>query len=203
MTGLAYKGGLQRSRSKVGGATQRLSVYPIKNGKAKNIFAGDPVRVSNGTLDIGTNTAAVVGVAQSFHWVDDTVKQPVYRNYFPSGTSASNIRNEDFTQPWALVDDDPHGTWIIQAKATVAVSGLGTLGRVQAAGTGSTVTGRSACTVSTGAGVSVTTNAMFRIVGVYKIGESTSSGAVNNDWDSTGGTDQTIVEVVFCNHLYG
>lgn len=203
MTGLAYKGGLQRSRTKTGPANQRLTAYPIKNGKAKNFFSGDPVRVSNGTLDIGTNTAQAWGVGVSYHWLDDSIKQPVYRSYFPTGTSCTGGVNEGFKQPFALVDDDPSGTWIIQSKTTVAVSGLGALGRIQGAGTGSTVTGRSACTVSCGAGVSLTTNAMFRVVGVYRIGDVTSSGSTINDWDSTGGTDQTLVEVIFCNHVFG
>ena len=203
MAGISYKGGLTRSRSKVGSATQRLSPYPIKNGKAKNFFSGDPVRVSNGTLDIGTNTAAVLGVAVSFQWLDDASKQPVWRNYFPSATSATGGYFEGFRQPFALVDDDPHGTWIIKADTTVAISSLGALALCNGAGTGSTVTGRSAATVSIGGTATSAGNAMFRIVNVYRVDEATSSGAVRNEWDATGGTDDTIVEVVFQNHVYG
>lgn len=203
MAGIGYKGGLTRSRSKTGGATQRLSAYPIKHGKAKNIFAGDPVRVSNGYLDIGINTAAVLGTAVSFQWIDDASRQPVWRNYFPSGTSAGNGRIDGWQFPFALVDDDPQGTWIIKADTSVPVSSLGALALCNGAGTGSTVTGRSAATVSIGGTATSAGNAMFRVVGVYRVAEATSAGATINDWDNTGGTANTIVEVVFSNHLYG
>lgn len=203
MAGINYAGGLTRSRSKTGKASQRLSPFPIKNGKARSFYRGTPCRVSNGYLEVGQNTSPVVGVAQSFQWIDDGSKQPVWRSYFPSGTSATNGFLEGWQFPVALVDDDPLGTWLIKANTTVAVSSLGALARVQGAGNGNAVTGRSTATCSVGAGVSVTSNAMFRVVGVYRVGEATSSGAVTNDWDATGGTPATIVEVLFCNHLYG
>lgn len=207
---IAYKGGFQRSRSVTGINNQALRAYPIKNGKAKNFYSGDPVTVSNGTLEIAgntnTSTGQTVGVAISFCWIDDSIRQPVYRSYFPTGTSqAGSQYNEGYNQPFALVDDNPKGTWIIASDTTVAVSGLGQLARVTAAGTGTVIgqNGRSNARVDfSGTAVSVA-NAMVRVVGVYRIGEATSAGATLNTWDATGGIDHTIVEVIFSNHMYG
>jgi hypothetical protein len=108
--------GLNRSRSITGGSGHRLRAYPIKNGKNKAFYSGDPVRLSNGTLDIATNTAAVLGVARSYHWIDDLSNRPQYSMSFPAGTSNKGTQvNEGFAQPFALVDDDPMGTWIIRS----------------------------------------------------------------------------------------
>lgn len=206
---IPYKGGFQRSRSVTGNNVQALRAYPIKNGKAKNFYAGDPVTVSNGTLEIAGNTdtsvAQPIGVAVSFQWIDDSLRQPVFRSYFPTGTSAAPGYFEGYNQPFALVDDNPKGTWIIAADTTVAVSGIGRLARVTAAGTGTVIgqQGRSNARVDfSGTAVSIA-NAMVRVVGVYRIGEATSSGATLNAYDNTGGIDHTIVEVIFSNHMYG
>jgi hypothetical protein len=202
---IPYKGGFQRSRSVTGDTAQALRAYPIKNGKAKNFYAGDPVTVSNGTLDIAANNGSPVGVALSFQWIDDAARVPVFRSYFPTGTSAAPGYFEGYNQPFALVDDNPKGTWIIAADTTVAVSGLGALARVTAAGTGTVIgqNGRSKARIDTSGTAVSAGNAMVRIVGVYRIGEATSSGATLNTWDATGGIDGTIVEVIFSNHLYG
>jgi hypothetical protein len=40
---------------------------------------------------------------------------------------------------------------------------------------------------------------MFRILGPYRIGATTSAGGEDNNFDST----STLLEVVFSNHLYG
>lgn len=197
-TNVPFTGGLTRSRTLGGGSSFALNSYPIQNGMAKNIFAGDPVRTSTGWLDIALNTAAVLGVARSFHWVDKTTKRPQYSNYFPSGTSnGNNARNEGFTTPFALVDDDPHGTWIIKADASVAATLIGELARVTNAGTGSTVTGRSACEIDPSGSAVSAGNAMFRILGPYRISDVTSAGALENIM----GEEQTLLEVVFSNHI--
>lgn len=143
---VSFPAGLNRSRSNSGKPTGRLRAYPIKNGKAKNFYKGTPVRLSNGTLDVATNTAAVLGVGQSYHWIDDTTNRPQYSDVFPTGTSnKGSFYNEGFTTPFALVDDDPHGTWIIKTDASVSGGELGTLARVTNAGTKSGAYNRDRC----------------------------------------------------------
>lgn len=201
---VAFLGGLTRSRSITGSATGRLRAYPIRNGVHVALYSGDPVRVSStGVLTVGINTAAVLGVARQFVWVDKTTGQPQFSKFIAANTSTKNGQNIDgFTSPIAFVDDDPKSTWIIRTDTSVSAGRLGSLCIVTNAGTGSTATGRSAAEAdvhdsltSVSAGL-----AMFRIMGVYKIGEITSAGGVQNDWNND---PDTLLEVMFQNHLYG
>lgn len=200
---VSFLGGLTRSRQFTGGSSGRLRAYPIQNGHTVSMFSGGPVKVSTasgaGTLDVATNNAPVVGVARSFHWIDKLTNQPQYSKYFPSGTSnKGSLYNEGFNTPFALVDDDPFATFIIATETSVSAGNLGSLARVTNAGAGSTFTGRSTARADlSGTAVSVA-NAMFRITGIYRVGEITSAGGEDNDWNST----STLVEVQFQNHLY-
>jgi hypothetical protein len=192
--------GLNRSRSITGGSGHRLRAYPIKNGKNKAFFSGDPVRLSNGTLDIATNLLPVLGVARSYHWVDDLSNRPQYSMSFPAGTSNKGLQvNEGFNQPFALVDDDPMGTWIIRSETSTSAGQIGTVSKVTGAGTQFGVYGRSACRADvSGSSVSVA-DGMFRIIGLYRISEITSAGGTDNAFDADA---NTLLEVTFVNHLY-
>jgi hypothetical protein len=201
---VSFLSGLTRSRQNSGGSCGRLRAYAIQNGHTVAMYKGGPVKISTasgaGTLDVATNNAAVVGVAQSFHWIDKLTNQPQYGKYFPAATSnKGSLYNEGFTTPFALVDDDPHGTWIISTETSVSAGNVGSLARVTNAGAGSTFTGRSTAELDLSGTAVSAGNAMFRIVGLYKVGEITSAGGEENDWNST----STLVEVVFSNHVFG
>jgi len=196
-----YIGGLVRSRT-VGAGSTRLKAYPIKNGAHSAMYTGTPVKLSAGTLDVATNNAPVVGVAQSFAWIDKTTGQPQYSKYIPANTSQKNSGNlEGYTSPFALVDDNPMGTFICKTDASVASTVIGELARVTNAGAGSAVTGRGACEVDpTGTAVSAG-NSLFRVVDIYRIGDVTSAGALDNGFESSLMTS-TLLEVVLANHIY-
>ena len=197
---VSYITGLTRSRSNVGGTTHRLKAYPCRNGNHPVLYAGTPVRLSLGGLKVALNTTAVLGVAKSFGWVDKTTGQPQYSQYIPANTSSKNSTlHEGFTSPFALVDDNPHGTWIIASDLSVSAGQLGTLARVTNGAAGSAVTKRSTCEVDPSGTTVSAGDAMFRIMDVYRISEITSAGGEDNSWNSP----STLFEVVFSNHLYG
>lgn len=196
---VSYLTGLTRARQVSGSSNQRLNAYPIQNSHQSAIYSGTPVKLSAGTLDVATNSAAVLGVAHSFQWIDKTTGQPQYSKYIPATTSNKNSGyNEGFTTPFALVDDNPHGTWTISTETSVSAGNLGALARVTNAGAGSAVTGRSTAELDLSGTAVSAGNAMFRIVGLKRLSEITSAGGEDNNWDST----STLVEVVFQNHLY-
>lgn len=203
---VSYLGGLTRSRSIGASSKGKFNAYPIQNGHQAAMYTGTPVKLSAGTLDVATNGAPVLGVAQSFHWIDKLTNQPQYSGYFPATTSnKGNLYNEGFNTPFALVDDDPFATWIIATETSVSAGNLGMLARVTAAGNGSTVTKRSAAkadlsgtAVSAGDDSAGVQNAMFTIVGLHRIGAVTSAGGEENDWNST----STLLEVQFVRHQY-
>jgi hypothetical protein len=201
---VSFLGGFTRSRQLVGGSSGRLKAYPIQNGHTVAMYSGGPVKISTasgaGTLDVATNSAAVVGVARSFHWIDKLTNTPQYQKYFPANTSnKGSLYNEGFNTPFALVDDDPHGTWIVSTETSVSAGNIGSLARVTNAGAGSTFTGRSTAEVDLSGTAVSAGNAMVRIIDKYRVSEITSAGGEDNDFNST----STLVEVVFSNHLFG
>ena len=80
-------------------------LIPIASGYATNIFYGDVVKLANtGTLqkDTGTSTVAANGVAGIFMgctYTNPSTKQPVWSQYWPASTVASDAQ--------AYVVDDP------------------------------------------------------------------------------------------------
>lgn len=197
---VSFIGGLTRSRSIGANSKGRLKAYPIQNGHQAAMYSGSPVKLSAGTLDIATNSAAVLGVARSFQWIDKTTGQPQYSKYFPASTSnKNNGYNEGYTTPFALVDDDPKGTFIISTETSVSAGNLGALARVTNAGAGSAVTGRSSAELDLSGTAVSAGNAMFRIIGTYRVSEITSAGGEDNDWNAP----STLLEVMFSNHVYG
>jgi len=196
---VSYITGLTRSRSNSGSTSHRLKAYPILNGNHLVMYAGTPVKLSGGGLDVATNNAAVLGVAKSFAWIDKTTGQPQYSQTIPANTTSKNSGYlEGFNQPFALVDDNPHGTWIIASDLSVSAGQLGTLARVTNATAGSATTKRSQCELDPSGTAVSAGNAMFRIVDIFKISEITSAGGEDNSWNSP----STLFEVAFSNHLY-
>lgn len=128
--------GLKPSRMRGGAANSGgMNTYPIASAYAQNIFTGDLV-VFSATGDIEvllSTTDKAVGVFMGVNYEADGV--PTWSKYWPTGTSASNIK--------ALVVDDPNATFIIQADASVSAGDLNSQNFNVTLGAGSTVTGRS------------------------------------------------------------
>ena len=117
------------------GNAPRANKYTITSGLAENIFSGDLcILTADGVLTPHTATETNnIGV---FAGVSYTASDGsyVYSEYWPSGTTATNII--------AYVYDDPYIVYKIQSAGTPTQASIGECADV-VAGTGSTVTGRS------------------------------------------------------------
>ena len=112
--------------------------YNIANGLASNIFHGDLVMMSAGNLTpVATTTDYAVGVFVGCEYTDPTSKQPTFSRYFPANTSSA-IGN-----PVGFVSDDPYGSFMIQADASVTAGDINGMNFAVTLGSGSTVTGNS------------------------------------------------------------
>jgi hypothetical protein len=146
----------------------RPKAYTIATGYAANVFAGDPVKLTDagvvqlGTSD-GTRTGTVdgislLGVFAGVEYTDSTGK-PVVSNFWPASTSATNVR--------AFVYDDPETLFDVQytnpSSGTTVQTAVGEECDVTdyAAPGGSTSTGLSSCQI----GAIQTTSGQFQIVG--------------------------------------
>jgi hypothetical protein len=132
----------------------RANAYTIATGYAANIFKGDPVKLVSTVTGTGvqlatsdgtrTGTVAgitVLGVFAGCEYIDANGK-PTVSNFWPTGTTATNIV--------AYVYDDPATVFSVQADGSVAATYVGAetdLTGFSAPG-GSTVTGLSSATVS-------------------------------------------------------
>ena len=100
------------------GATRQI---PIASGYATNIFNGDVVKlVGSGTLekDAGTATATPVGVFMGCSYTNPATKQPVFSQYYPANTVASDIV--------AFVVDDPDTLFqVAVVSGTTVVASVG------------------------------------------------------------------------------
>jgi hypothetical protein len=144
------------------GATRQI---PIASGYAANVFYGDVVKLINdGTLqkDTGTTTATPVGVFLGCQYTDPTLGYVVQKQYFPTGTVASDIV--------AFVADDPDQLFkVALVSGTTVIAGYGrtivgnNVPLVQNAG--STATGNSAVAVN-GASANTTISLPLRIIDV-------------------------------------
>lgn len=167
--------------------------YPIATGYAQNLFNGDVVQISGGTIvrsamdatsSPGTAVAGTIGIFVGCSYTNPSTGQKLFAQYWPSGTVAQDAV--------AYVVDDPRA--VFKAVVTVQGSSLGntstTVGNlnpfyvgsnlymVGANGgvAGSTTTGNSAQSVSggvitsgtSGAGVRVTSALPWRMVGVVE-----------------------------------
>ena len=98
-----------------------LRQIKIASGYASNIFNGDLVTlVAGGTIekDTGTATATPVGIFMGCTYTDPNLNYLVHRQYWPTGTVASDA--------YAYVCDDPDALFLIQANATCGQEVIGT-----------------------------------------------------------------------------
>ena len=140
----------------------------INNAYGSNIFYGQPVSVnSSGVLiaDTGTTAVAATGVVGVFvgcSFTDPNLKIPVYKQYWPTGTVA--------TDAYAYVVDDPDVVMQIQADDAVTQAALGAnIGF--STFSGDTATGNSE-TSADAASINTTATLPLRIVGFVNGPES-------------------------------
>lgn len=133
----------------------------IASGYAANIFFGQPVSVvANGVVEVAavTTTAPATGVTGVFvgcTYTDPNLNIPVYKQYWPTGTVASDA--------FAYIVDDPDIVMQVQADDTVPQTALGANISLNAS-SGSTGTGNSTTSADV-AGIAVTAALPLRIVG--------------------------------------
>ena len=180
------------------GATRKL---PIEYNYSENIFYGDVVQISGGTVvrssmsaasSPGTAVAGTIGIFLGCSYTSPTTGQKLFAQYYPASTAANDIE--------AIVVDDPRalmkvvvttqGTSLANTSTTVGYLNPYYIGSnlymVGGAGgvTGSTTTGNSAQSVSgavvtsgtSGAGDRVTSALPWRMVGVVTDTAYTLSG---------------------------
>jgi hypothetical protein len=160
----------------------------IASGEGTSIFFGDAVKLTGGyiTRDPADSAMAPVGVFMGCTYTDPNSNQKVFKQYFPSGTVASDIK--------AYVVDDYDALF----KVAVVSSGTTISGVTQAAvgfnaalvdNTGSTITGDSLVAISA---TTATTNTLpVRIVDV-----------VPDTANSLGSYTEVIVKWNFGMHQY-
>lgn len=133
----------------------------IASGYAANIFFGQPVSVvANGVVEVATVTTTapatgVTGVFVGCTYTDPNLNIPVYKQYWPTGTVASDA--------FAYIVDDPDIVMQVQADDTVPQTALGANISLNAS-SGSTGTGNSTTSADV-AGIAVTAALPLRIVG--------------------------------------
>jgi len=191
------------------GATRKL---PIANAYAQNIFYGDVVQLSSGTVvrssmsaasSPGTAVAGTLGIFLGCSYTSPSTGQKLFAQYYPASTAANDIE--------AIVVDDPRalmkvvvttqGTSLANSGTTVGYlnpyyvgSNLYMIGGAGGV-TGSTTTGNSAQSVSgavvtsgtSGAGDRFTTALPWRMVGVVTDTAYTLTGT-----GSTSGSSATV-----------
>lgn len=140
----------------------------INNAYSANIFYGQPVSINASGVVIaetGTSNVAATGVVGVFvgcTFTDPNLKIPVYKQYWPTGTVA--------TDAFAYIVDDPDVVMQIQADDTVAQTDLGAnIGF--STFSGDTATGDSK-TSADAASIATTATLPLRIVGFVNGPES-------------------------------
>jgi len=185
---------------------------PIANGYNQNLFYGDIVQISNGTIvrssmsaasSPGTPVAGTIGVFLGCSYTSPATGQKLFAQYYPASTVANDIA--------AFVVDDPRALMkaVVTTQGTSLANNGTTVGylnpyyvgsnlyMVGGAGgvSGSTTTGDSAQSVSgavvtsgtAGAGDRVTSALPWRMVGVVPETAYTVSGT-----GSTSGSSATV-----------
>jgi len=148
--------GLTPIRHLSGNGYSRANVYTITSGLAENIFTGDVVIITSGGV-ITPHTAGEVNNIGVFAGVSYTATDGsfVYAQYFPSGTTATNIK--------AYVYDDPYTVFKAQSAGTTAQTNIGNCADL-VAGAGATLTGQSGFELS---GTMANGTATAKIIGLY------------------------------------
>jgi hypothetical protein len=169
--------GLMPIRHLSGNGYSRANKYTITSGLAENIFTGDLcILTADGVLT--PHTAGEVNNIGVFAGVSYTASDGsyVYSQYWPSGTTATDIV--------AYVYDDPHIVYKVQSAGTPAQTNIGNCAEV-VAGAGSTTTGQSGFEMN---GTMSNGTASLKILGLYEAP------------DNAFGTN-AIMEVVINEHL--
>jgi hypothetical protein len=149
--------GLTPIRHLSGNGYSRANKYTITSGLSENIFTGDLVIITADGV-ITPHTATEVNNIGVFAGVSYTASDGsyVYAQYFPSGTTATNII--------AYVYDDPYTVFKVQSAGTPAQTNIGNCADV-VAGAGSTTTGQSGFEIS---GTMSNGTASLKILGLYE-----------------------------------
>jgi len=191
------------------GATRKL---PIEYAYSQNLFYGDVVQISGGTIvrssmsaasSPGTAVAGTIGIFLGCSYTSPTTGQKLFAQYYPASLAANDAE--------AIIVDDPRalmkavvttqGTSLANTSTTVGYLNPYYIGSnvymVGGAGgvTGSTTTGNSAQSVSgavitsgtSGAGDRVTSALPWRMVGVVPETAVTLNGV-----GSTSGSSSTV-----------
>ncbi len=140
-----------------GNGYSRANKYTITSGLAENIFTGDLVIITaDGVLT--PHSASEVNNIGVFAGVSYTASDGsyVYSQYWPSGTTATNIS--------AYVYDDPYTVFKVQSAGTPAQTNIGNCAEV-VAGAGSTTTGQSGFEIN---GTMAAGTASCKILGLYE-----------------------------------
>ena len=139
------------------GNVPRANKYTIATGLAENIFTGDLcIIISTGYIT--PHTATEVNNIGVFAGCSYTASDGsyVYSQYWPTGTSATNII--------AYVYDDPYIVYRVQSAGTTAQTNIGNCADV-VAGAGSTTTGQSGFEIS---GTMAAGTATCKILGLWE-----------------------------------
>lgn len=138
------------------GNAPRTNKYTITSGLAENIFSGDMVILTaDGVITpAGATETNQIGV---FAGVSYTASDGsyVYSEYWPSGTTATDIV--------AYVYDDPYTVFKVQSAGSPAQTNIGNCADI-VAGAGSTTTGRSGFEIS---GTMAATAAQCKIIALH------------------------------------
>ena len=185
---------------------------PIANAYAQNIFYGDVVQISDGTIVRSSYTPAssptspivgTIGVFMGCTYTNPGTGQKLFSQYYPANTAANDIQAYVVDDPRALFKAvvTTQGTSLANTSTTVGFMNQYYVGsnayQIGGGGgvSGSTTTGDSAFSVSGGAVVSgtagtgarVTAAAPFRVVGVVPETAVALSGT-----GSTSGSSATV-----------
>ena len=138
------------------GNVPRANKYTIASGLAENIFTGDLVIIIASGL-LTPHSATEVNNIGVFAGVSYTASDGsyVYSQYWPSGTTATDIV--------AYVYDDPYTVFKVQSAGTTAQTNVGNCADV-VAGAGSTTTGQSGFEIS---GTMAAGTATCKILGLF------------------------------------
>ena len=158
-----------------------LSRYPVSNGYASNIFSGDLVRLVNGYVVRAAAADRAHGVFMGCYYIDSNGKFK-HSSYFPSGTANLNseVIEEGFTTPIALVADDPNNTYVMWHDSSVSIES-GKVGlyfdlSASSGDQGSTVNGQSRMFI-TGAGATAAANLPLQMLGIYNVVDNDRNAA--------------------------
>jgi len=160
-------------------------MYPIQYGYATDIFYGDFVVLSRGSVtrasvSTGTGLNQTVGIFLGCTFTNPTTKQKLFSQYWPASTTAGDCQ--------AYVLDDPDAVFkavVCSATTAIASAAVAMIGTNLSAinNTGSTSTGNSANAVLAPSATPVTTTLPLRLVGLVQ--ESANAVSATGSSSST------------------